>query len=48
VQAVVHTAQDFGPVASVETPSDGNIRIIDDQGQSHDAKIDWQFVMHQS
>jgi hypothetical protein len=48
VQAVIATGQDFGPVASVETPSDGNIRIIDDQGKSHDAKIDWQFVMHQS
>lgn len=48
VQAVVHTTQDFGPVASVETPSDGNIRIIDEQGRSCDARIDWQFVLHQN
>jgi hypothetical protein len=48
VQAVVPTGQDFGKVVSVETPSDGIIRIIDEQGLSCDAKIDWQFVLHQS
>lgn len=48
VQAVAPTGQDFGKVVAVETPRDGIIRIMDEQGLSCDAKIDWQFVLHQS
>lgn len=47
VQAVIQTPQDFGLIASVETPREGHIRIINEHGLHAEAQIDWQFVMPQ-
>lgn len=45
VHAVVATPPGFGRVARIETPDPGTLRIVDDEGNVAQERVDWGFAL---